>query len=124
MDEEKIDPGELQLFEALIEGGLEIVGGKLITPNLGGHENILALDAGGTQPPTQSFPNLALVAIALGGIDMAITDTKRGLDRFDADRFHQRHGSEADRGDLCAVSFDEIHRLFPTKALARNQLAP
>jgi hypothetical protein len=58
------------------------------------------------------FSNLALVAIALGGIDMPIADTKRGLDRFDADRIHQRHGSEADRGDLCAVGFDEIHRMF------------
>jgi hypothetical protein len=57
-------------FEALIERALEIGGGKLITPNLGGHENILALDVGGTQPPTQSFSNLALVAIALGGINI------------------------------------------------------
>ena len=60
-------------------------------------------DVGGTQPPTQSFSNLTLVAIALGGIDMAIANTKRGLDRFDADRIHQRHGSEADGGEKESV---------------------
>lgn len=50
MNEEKIDPGELQLFQALIERTLEIEGGKLIVPNLGGHENILTRKACGAQP--------------------------------------------------------------------------
>src|SRR5262249_18044016 len=74
---------------------------------------MLALQAGGAQPATQSLTALALVAVALGGVDVAITDTERGLDRVDADRIHERHGAEPDRGNLCAVGFDEIHGMLP-----------
>ena len=111
MDEEKIDPGELELLQTLIERALEIGGGELIVKNLGGHEDVLARDAGGAQPPTQSLADLALVAVALGGVDVAITDAERGLDRVDADRVHQRHGAEPEGGNPCAVGFDEIHRI-------------
>ena len=74
---------------------------------------MLAREAGGAQPATQSLADLALVAVALGGVDVAITDTERGLDRVDADRVHQRHGAEPDRGNLCTVGFDEIHGMLP-----------
>ena len=50
MDKEKIDPGELQLFQALIERTLKIGGGELIVKNFGSHENILARKARGAQP--------------------------------------------------------------------------
>src|SRR6516165_399857 len=113
VDEEEVDPGELQLLQALIERALEVGGGKLIVKELGGHENMLALQAGGAQPATQSLTDLALVAVALGGVDVAITDTERGLDRVDADRVHERHGAEPDCGNLCAVGFDKIHGMLP-----------
>src|SRR5262249_6119582 len=113
VDEQEIDPGELQLLQALIERALEVGGGKLVVKNLGGHENMLALEAGGAQPATQSLTDLAFVAVAFGGVYVAITDTERGLDRVDADRIHERHGAEPDRGNFCAVGFEEIHGMLP-----------
>src|SRR5262249_57587571 len=92
---------------------LEVVCGKLVVKDHGCHENMLALEAGGAQPATQSLTDFALVAVALGGVDVTITDTERGLDRVDADRVHERHGAEPDGGNLCAVGFDEIHGMLP-----------
>src|SRR5499433_2904686 len=113
MDEKKVDPGKLELLQALIERALEVGGGKLIVIDLGSDENMLALEAGGAQPATQSLTDLALIAVALGGVDVAIADTERGLDRVDAGRVHERHGAEPDRGNPCAVGFDEIHGMPP-----------
>src|SRR5262245_49361853 len=121
VDEQEIDPGELQLLQALIERALEVGGGKLVVKDLGGDENMLALEAGGAQPATQSLTDLALVAVALGGVNVTITDTERGLDRVDADRVHERHGAEPDRGNPCAVGFDEIHGMPPHSEAPSSQ---
>src|SRR5262249_44002996 len=121
MDEKKVDPGKLELLQALIERALEVGGGKLIVIDLGGDENMLAREAGGAQPATQPLTDLALVAVALGGVDVAIADAERGLDRVDAGRVHERHGAEPDRGNPCAVGFDEIHGMPPP---LRSALAP
>src|SRR5262245_3701086 len=124
MDEKKVDPGKLELLQALIERALEVGGGKLIVIDLGGDENMLALEAGGAQPATQSLTDLALVAVALGGVDVAITDTERGLDRIDADPVHERHGAEPDRGNPCAIGFDEIHGMPPPLRSALEPAIP
>ena len=113
MDEHEIYPGELQISQTLVKRAFEIGSRQPIVENLGRHEDILARKAVRAQPATQSLPHLGLVAIALGGVDVAITETKRRLDRFDADRIHQRHGSKPDRGDLCAVGLDDIHCVLP-----------
>ena len=103
MDEQQIDPGQLQLVQALIERALEVGGGELVVIDLGGDENILAREAGGAQPLGQPLPHLGLVAVTLGGVDVAISEPQGGLDRLDADAVLERHGAEADRGNLCAV---------------------
>jgi hypothetical protein len=113
MDEQEINPGELQISQTLIKRAFEIGGRQPIVENLGRHEDVLAHKAGRAQPAAQPLPHLGLVAIALGGVDVPITEAKRGLDRFDADRIHQRHSSKPDRGDLCAVGLDDIHCVFP-----------
>src|SRR5262245_39948491 len=82
---------------------------------------MLALEAGGAQSATQSLTDLALVAVAFGGVDVAITDTERGLDRVDADPVHERHGAEPDRGNPCPVGFDEIHGMPPHSEAPSSQ---
>ena len=44
--------------------------------DLGGHEHVLAPQAGGAQPVMQPLTDLGLVAVALGGVDVAIAERR------------------------------------------------
>jgi hypothetical protein len=74
MDEQEIDPRELQLLQALVEGALEIGGRKFVVVDLRGHEHVLALEAARRQSLLQPLADRGLVAVALGGIDVAVTE--------------------------------------------------
>src|SRR5262245_60367068 len=75
MDEQEIYPGELQISQTLLKRAFEIGSRQPIVENLGRHEDLLARKAGRAKTAAQSLPHLGLVAIALGGVDVAITET-------------------------------------------------
>ena len=74
-------------------------------PDLGGHEQFVALDSRGAQ----AVADLALVLIDLRGVDMAIAEPQRLLDQTRAGSSAQLPGAEPDRGDVGAVGLDELH---------------
>jgi hypothetical protein len=75
-------------------------------PNFGGHEHLVAVDAGSAQP----LADLAFVFVDLSGIDMAIAEPERLLDQTRASAPAQ---FEPDYRNLCAIGFNELHRGFP-----------
>src|SRR3954453_20401851 len=78
-------------------------------PHLGGHEHLVAVDAGGTQ----SLAYLAFVLVDLGAVDMAIAEPQRLLDHSRAGAAAQLPGAEPDCRNSCAVGLNELHRGFP-----------
>ncbi len=114
MDEQQIDPGQLQLLQAVIERALEIGGRELVLIDLRGHEHVLAPQAGGAQALMQPLPDLGLVAVALGGVDVAIAEAQCRLHGFDADRVLERHGAKADGRNSRAIGFDDMHLRAPS----------
>src|SRR4030088_2034121 len=109
VDEEQIDPGQLELGEAFIERALEIIGRELVVIDLGCDENVLAPEAGVPQTLVQPLPHRSFIVVAFGGVDMTIAQSQGGLDRSDTDRALKRHGAKADGGNPCAVGFDDFH---------------
>jgi hypothetical protein len=68
IQQQQIDMRQAQPGQALLGGSLKIVRRKMRGPDLGGHEHLVAIDAGGTL----SVAYLAFVLVDLGGVDMAI----------------------------------------------------
>ena len=75
-------------------------------PDLGGDEDLVALDAGGAQ----ALADLALVLVDLRGVDVAIAEPQRLLDQPRAGASAQFPGAEPDRRDSGAIGLDEVHR--------------
>ena len=115
MDQQQIHPGQVELREAFIERALKIRGREPVVIDLGGDKNVLAVEAGGGKPLRQPFPHLGLVAVTLGGVDMTIAQPQGGFHGVDADRALERHGSQADGRNPCAVGFDDIHYVLPVE---------
>src|ERR1700730_2071938 len=91
-------------------------------PDLGGHEHIIALDAGGAH----AVADFALVLVDLRGVDVSIAKLERLLDQPCAGAAAQLPGAEPDRRDFCAVGFDELGLEWHEWALAfdRAPLCP
>jgi hypothetical protein len=68
MQQQQIDVCEPQPAQTLLGSALELARREVRRPHLGGDEHLVALDAARAQP----LPDLALVVIELGGIDMAV----------------------------------------------------
>ena len=63
--------------------------------------------ARGTPDDAQPLADLALVAVHLGGVDVAVAEAQRLLDHPHAGALAQIPRPEADRGNACAIGFDE-----------------
>jgi len=103
VDEQQIDLIDAEAIEAALRGAHHVVGGELFGRDLGGQEQLLALDAAG--PDTRA--DLALVAIADRRVDVTVSAGERRLDGLDARVAGQHPGAEADRGNDRAMSPDE-----------------
>ena len=97
MDQQQIDEGKLKVAQAVVEGTLKIGSRKLVLIHLGGDEDVLALETGGAQPLLKPLPHRRFIAIALGGVDMAISEPQSGLDSPRADGILERHGARGVR---------------------------
>src|ERR1700733_5070589 len=78
----------------------------MVAPDFGGDEHRVALDA----RRAQALADLALVAIHLGGIDMAVAEAQGLLDDARTGALAQVPGTEADRRNPRAVGGDIGHR--------------
>ena len=107
MDQEQIDPRQLEPLQAFIDRAFEIARRQAVEPDFCGDEDVLARHAGGTQ----AFANFALVAVILRGIEMPVPEMQRRFDQLDAQIVLQRHGAEPDDRDFGAMTFDHIHPL-------------
>src|SRR5580692_1299913 len=108
MDQQQIDPRQLEPLQALIDRALEVARRQAVEPNFCGDEDVLARHAGGAE----AFADFALVAVVLRGIEMPVTEMQRRLDQLDAQIVLQRHGAEPDHRDSGAMTFDHVHPLL------------
>src|SRR6185437_15486016 len=90
---------------AVLGGTLQIVGRKMIGPDLGGQEHLVAPRAGGAQPLTY----LALILVNLRRIDMTVAKLERLLHDPGAGSAAELPGAEPDRWNFRAISLDELH---------------
>jgi len=71
VDEVQVEVVEAELSKAVVEGGSDVVGSVLRVPELGGDEDVLALDAL-AESSLEGVGNLLLVAVDLGQIDVLV----------------------------------------------------
>jgi hypothetical protein len=106
VDQQEVDVGEAQLRQAFLGGPLEFARRQVVLPDLGGDEDVVAPDPAGAQ----TFPDLALIAVHLGGVDVAVSEPQRLLDHPRAQPPAQIPGAETDRRNPRAVRLDIRHR--------------
>ena len=100
VDQQEVDVGEAQLRQAFLGGPLEFARRQVVLPDLGGDEDVVAPDPAGAQ----TLPDLALIAIHLGGVDVAVSEPPRLLDPPGAEPTAQIPGAETDHRDARAVT--------------------
>src|SRR5947208_8690834 len=85
------------------------MGRKMRGPDLGGEEDLIALDA----RKAQAFADLAFVVVHLCRVDMAIAEPQCLFDEARTGASTQFPGAQPDRRNSCAIGFDKQHRLYP-----------
>ena len=124
MDQQQIDPWQLEPLQAFVDRTLEVARRQAVEPNFCGDEDILARNAGGAE----AFADFALVAVVLRGVEMPVAEMQRRLDQLDAQIVLQRHGAEPDDRDFGAMTFDHVHPLLLTSCgfalRAKDRLLP
>ena len=76
MNHQKIDEGQTEFLQALVDRTLEIARRQPIEPDFGGEKDVLALEAGAAQTGT----DFALIAVHLRGVEMPVAELQRRLD--------------------------------------------
>ncbi len=109
MQQQQVDLGQAQPHQAFLGRTLQIVGREMRGPDLGGEEDLIALDA----RKAQALADLAFVVVHLRGVDVAIAEPQCLLDETRAGASAQFPGAQPDRRDFCAIGFDKEHRLYP-----------
>src|SRR5262249_29191779 len=105
VQQEQIDLIDLQLVEALIDGGGEFRRAVFVDPDLGGQEQLVAARAGLLQGAAER----GLVAGDLGGVEMAQTRFESGgSDALNLGIRHPEYAEAEDR-NLCAMGLDRLH---------------
>ncbi len=92
MNQQKVDMRHAEPLQAAFDRRLEIARRKIQVTHLGGEEYLVARHAG----LADALPDLGLVVIEDGGIDMAVAHFQSRADRLDADVALQRHRAEPD----------------------------
>ena len=106
VQEQQIDLGQAQPGEAALGGMLELMGGEMRRPYLGGQENIVAPDPG----RVQRLPDLALVVVHFRRVDMAISQPQRLLHHPRTDAPAQLPGTQTDERNAGAPGLNDVHR--------------
>lgn len=75
VDEEQVDVLEPEALERLVEP--ELGAGAVCVPQLGGDENVLALDVTGVDGVLDALADLVLVAVAVGSVDQPVPYLER-----------------------------------------------
>src|SRR5580700_2445528 len=104
MDQQQIDPRQLEPLQALIDRALEVARRQAVEPDFCGDEDVLARHTGSTE----AFADFALVAVILRGIEMPVAQMQRRLDQLDAETVLQCHGAEPDDREFGAMTFNDM----------------
>lgn len=80
VDQEEVEVVELQLGEGVVEGLLDVLGAVRIVPQLGGDEDVLALEAEFLQALVQALGDLLLVLVDLGQVEVAVASLEGLVD--------------------------------------------
>jgi hypothetical protein len=86
---------DLQALEAALDRALQVAVGEVVDPDLGGQEDLVARHAGGRQ----GRADVLLVAIGLGGVDVAVAQLQRPFDQRLGGAVVQLPSAQADGGD-------------------------
>jgi hypothetical protein len=103
VDQVEVGVIEPQALQRGFAGGADAGRRQVVGPDLGGDEDLAALQAGGGE----GGADLGLVAVHLGGVDVAVAEAEGGLDRALARRALHRPGAEAEGGHPHAVRVRE-----------------
>ena len=107
MKKQEIDVIGLQLLQAFIDRSDKSVAAIVFDPDFCGQEQIRAGDAG----VPDAIADFGLVAVDLGGVDVAIAIAKHMGHHAFGVRPRHAEGAETESGDGCAVGADDLHEL-------------
>ena len=113
VQQQQINGSQMPLVQALLGRALKIVRGEMGGPDLGGHEDIVALDPRGAQ----CIADLAFVLVNLRVVNVTIAEPDGLLDHARAGTPAQFPSAQSGRGNGCAVGFDKQHRRIPDRPL-------
>jgi hypothetical protein len=116
VDQEEIDRVETQPLQARLRRALEIAGGEILGPHLGGDEHLVARHA--ARP--EAGADRLLVVVHRGGVDVAIARFERRADRLGALLAGEPPRAEADGGNGGAIRLDEGFRHAILTRLGRS----
>src|SRR5271156_6333561 len=106
MQQEEIDFAEAQPHEAISRGALKLARREMRRPDFRGHENVVALDAGGVQP----LAHFALVIVHFRGVDVAIAEPQSLLDNARTGAAAQIPCAKANQGNFRTLGLDARYR--------------
>jgi hypothetical protein len=105
MHQIEIEHVEPQLLQAGIEGAAHRVGREIFVPDLCRHMQLVARDAA----CGNRSADLLLIGVHLRGVEMAIAERKRALDRGAAGIALHAEGAEAEPRHSDALGFESVH---------------
>ena len=103
MQQQEIHVAQAEPRQALARGAFKFAGRKVRRPDFRRDEHIIAPHSGGVQ----ALPDIALVFINLGGVDMAVTKPQRLLDDARTGPAAQFPGAKANQRNPRSVGLDD-----------------
>ena len=103
MDEVQIEVLQSQSVQRELEGHLDIVGVVEARPELARHEDLLPLNAELLHGLLDALPNLGLVFVDVGAVDVAVADLQGVLDGGRYLAGLRLPGAEAQDGEVVAA---------------------
>ena len=113
MQQQQIDLAEAEPRQTPARGAFKLAGREVRRPDLRGHEDLVAPDAG----CTQALAHRLLVVVHLGGVEVTVTEAQRLLDHAGADAAAQFPGAETEQRNPRAVGVNDRCRFLRTHVL-------
>ncbi|MNJ72650.1 hypothetical protein D3C77_693360 [compost metagenome] len=92
MDQQQVDVVGAQFLQAVAQAGDQLVGGVVFDPDLGGDEQLFALDAAFGD----GLADVGFVLVDLRGVDDPVAQFQGRLDRIDDGLAGEAEGAEAE----------------------------
>src|SRR5690348_7126782 len=116
MDQQQIDIIAAEALEALLDVAADLRRTQLAHRHFGGDEEVGARYAG----IADRGAHVALVAVKLGGVDVAVADGERRAHGVVARSAGERPGAEAECRQMRALGRNKLHTSFPSQPGTRR----